>query len=81
MPASGTLTISAGGFGGPTITITEIGGPDDDDDDDTIPPEILQMMEITEAMARGMAGSLPPGGLILIEEPPEPKKPEEPIVR
>ena len=81
------MSISSGPFGG---SIRIVGGPpatfadDDDDDDDTIPPEILQMMAMTEAIARGMAGNVGPGNIIVIEdfeEPPEEQKPEEPIVR
>lgn len=42
---------------GAEITITRMGPPgDDDEEDDFIPPEILQMIQMTEAMhARQMA--------------------------
>jgi len=70
------VSISSGPFGG---SIRIIGGStppsfadDDDDDDDTIPREILEMLAMTEAIARGMAGGLPPGGMIVIEEIEEP---------
>ena len=70
-------------MGGPTMTIrrtitSNIPTDDDDDDDDGIPPEILELMKMTESMMRPSPfGSMFGSPMIRMGS----AKPEEKIVR
>lgn len=67
----------SGGIGGPPPGLM---GDDDDDDDQGVPPEILDMIRMTEMMARGGSiGGMPPGlQLRRIGGPPKPKEDNTP---